>query len=116
MAEASLNRAMSMPRRGGSGIVTSVAVVVLPLLALWGAFALWYQIPGGNTTKAVSVAIWVLFALATVLAVFKGRTLIAVSCFALAFAGLLIWWQQILPSNQREWADDVSRTTSGQVN
>ena len=26
----------------------AVAVIVLPLLILWGGFALWYQIPGGR--------------------------------------------------------------------
>jgi hypothetical protein len=31
------------------------------------------------------------------------------------FAGLLVWWNQIPPSNNRVWAEDVSRTLSGHV-
>jgi hypothetical protein len=36
-------------------------------------------------------------------------------CFAIAFAALLVWWWQILPSNNRRWADDVAQMTTGVV-
>jgi hypothetical protein len=115
MEEGSPSRATLTLRRVGSRIVTAVAVIVLPLLTLWGGFALWYQIPGGQVLKAVSVVVWVAVGLATLIAVTKGRTVFGLGCFAVAFAGLLLWWHQILPSNQRVWADDVSRTASGRV-
>jgi hypothetical protein len=103
------------PRRVGRGVVTAVAVVVLPLLTLWGGFALWFQAPGGQASKAISIVVWVVVGVAASIAVSKGRAVIGLGCFAIAFAGLLLWWHQILPSNQRVWADDVSRTTSGSV-
>jgi hypothetical protein len=115
MEEGSPSRATLTLRRVGSRIVTAVAVIVLPLLTLWGGFALWYQIPGGQVLKAISVVVWVAVGLATLIAVTKGRAVFGLGCFAVAFAGLLLWWHQILPSNQRVWADDVSRTASGRV-
>src|ERR1700760_299456 len=115
MAEASPSRVTSTPRRVGRRIVTAVAVVVLPLLTLWGGFALWYQVPGGQIVKAISVVVWAAIGIATLILATKGRPLVGLGCFAFAFALLLLWWQQILPSNQRVWSDDVSRTTSGRV-
>jgi Domain of unknown function (DUF4105) len=122
MEEASPSRATLTLRRAGRRIVTAVAVIVLPLLTLWGAFALWYQIAGGQvpggsgqTLKVIAVVVWVAFGLATLIAVSKGRAVVGLGCFAVGFAGLLLWWQQILPSNQRVWADDVARTASGRV-
>jgi hypothetical protein len=115
MEEASPSRATLTPRRVGSRIVTAVAVIVLPLLTLWGACALWYQMPGGQVLKVVTVVVWVAFGLATVIAASKGRAVIGLGCFAVGFAGLLLWWHQIVPLNQRVWADDVARTASGRV-
>ena len=121
MAEASPSRATLTPRRVGRQIVSVVAVVVLPLLTLWGGFALWYQVlpgnqgPGAQAVKAISVVVWVALAAVTLIAALKGRPIVGLGCFAIAFVGLLLWWQQIHPSNQRVWADDVSRTTSGRV-
>ena len=121
MEEASPSRATLTPRRVGSRIVTAVAVIVLPLLTLWGACALWYQIPGGQAAgsgqllKVVTVVVWIAFGLATVIAASKGRGVVGLGCFAVGFAGLLLWWHQIVPSNQRVWADDVARTASGRV-
>jgi len=106
---------MSTLRRVGSIIVIMVAVIVLPLLTLWGAFALWFQIPGGQIVKTLSIVIWVAAGLAMLVLAAKGRPLTGLGGFAVAYAGLLLWWHQILPSNQRVWADDVSRTTSGRV-
>jgi Domain of unknown function (DUF4105) len=121
MEEVSPSRATLTLRRVGSRIMTAVAVIVLPLLTLWGAFALWYQMPGGQVVgsgqilKIVAVVGWVAFGLAALLAVSKGRAVFGVGCFAVGLAGLLLWWHQIVPSNQRVWADDVARTASGRV-
>src|ERR1700733_13912389 len=95
MDEANPSRATLTYRRVGSRIVTAVAVIVLPLLTLWGACALWYQITGGHVVgggvpggqipggevlgaggqvlKVIAVVVWVAFGLATLIAVTKGR-------------------------------------------
>jgi hypothetical protein len=97
----------------GAGI--GIATFVIPLLALWGGFALWYQVPGGRVLKVLSVLVWALFGSAMLLSIWKGRGPVGFVCFVLAFSSLLIWWERIPPSNNREWADDVARQTSGRV-
>ena len=54
MAEANPSRGTLTLRRVGRRILIAVAVIVLPLLILWGGFALWYQMPGGPIAKARS--------------------------------------------------------------
>jgi Domain of unknown function (DUF4105) len=115
MAEVNPSRGMLTLRRVGRRIMITVAVIVLPLLTLWGAFALWYQLPGGAVVEALGAIIWVAVGLAALVLVVKGRPLVGIGCFAVAFAVLLAWWNQIPPSNNRVWADDVSRTLSGRV-
>ncbi len=42
--------------------------------AIWGAFALWYQAPGGHALKALSVFLWAVCSLMLLIAVWQGRT------------------------------------------
>jgi len=115
MAEVNPSRGTLTLRRVGKRIMITVAVIVLPLLTLWGVLALWYQLPGGWRREAARAIIWVAIGLAALVLAVKGRPLVGMGCFAVAFAVLLVWWNQIPPSNNRVWADDVSRTLSGRV-
>jgi hypothetical protein len=96
-------------------MAAGLATLSLWLLAIWGGFALWYQFPGGRVLKGVTVVVWAAFSIAMLLAFWKGRVVLGIAGFAVAFAALLLWWQQIPPSNEREWADDVAQMTSGKV-
>lgn len=84
-------------------------------LAIWGGFALWYRAPGGTVLRLLAVAVWAAFSLALVLALSATRMAVLAAVFAAAFCGLLLWWRRRLPSNDRDWADDVARMTSGSV-
>jgi Domain of unknown function (DUF4105) len=92
-----------------------LATLLVGFPAAWGAFALWYQIPGGQILKTLSVMLWAALSLAMLLTLWNGRITISAFLFALAFAGLLIWWTRLQPSNDHEWADDVARMTTGTV-
>jgi hypothetical protein len=91
------------------------AIILMSPLAIWGCFALGYQAPGGRPLRILAVLLWALFSAAALVAVSRGRLAIGVGAFALALCGLLIWWQRVLPSNDRVWADDVAQMTSGTV-
>jgi hypothetical protein len=104
--------ATSLLRIASTFLATSV--IVLP--GLWGAFALWYQLPGGQVTKALGVALWSALAVAALAGLWYGRALLALTAFAFVFAGLIVWWMQLKPSNDEVWADDVARMTTGAVN
>jgi Domain of unknown function (DUF4105) len=95
--------------------VTLSATLVVGFSAIWGALALWYQAPGGQTVKTLSVLVWAGFSLTLLIALWQGRTAVCLLAFAVAFGGLLIWWQRIAPSNDRIWSDDVAQTATGTV-
>ena len=95
--------------------VTFLATLVVASSAIWGALALWYQAPGGQALKTLCVLLWMAFSLGVLLALWQGRTTPGLLAFAVAFGALLIWWHRIAPSNDRIWADDVARMTTGTV-
>ena len=94
---------------------TLLATLIVGSCALWGAFALWYQAPGGQAQKTLSVLLWAGVSLALLLALWQGRTAISLLAFAIVFGGLLLWWQGIAPSNDRIWAEDVAQMATGTV-
>lgn len=94
---------------------TALATLFVAAPAAWGSFALWYQIPGGQALKALSVVLWGTFSLTMLVALWQGRLTIGTVAFALAFTGLLIWWARLQPTNDHIWADDVARMTTGAV-
>jgi hypothetical protein len=95
--------------------VTATTIFCVCLLATWGAFALWFQVPGGWVLQSLGVCLWIVFTLVIVVALWRGRLAVGAVSFAVAFGVLLIWWWQIQPSNNRLWADDVAQVTTGVV-
>jgi Domain of unknown function (DUF4105) len=83
--------------------------------AIWGGFALWYQMPAGQFIKGLCVVLWSAFSFAMLTAVWQGRITVGVIAFAVALVGLLLWWTRLTPTNDHEWADDVARITTGAV-
>jgi hypothetical protein len=92
---------------GAAGLLrfaaTLLATLVVGSSAIWGAFALWYQAPGGQARKILSVLLWAGFSLALMIALWHGRTAGGFLAFAAAFSVLLIWWQRIAPSGPTTW-------------
>ena len=83
--------------------------------AIWGGFALWYQLPRRLWLRVAGVALWLVFAAVALVAVARGLIAIGMVLFGAAFALLLVWWHGIKPSNNRDWADDVGQMTTGVV-
>jgi hypothetical protein len=94
---------------------TFLATLLIGSSAIWGAFALWYQAPGGQALKSLSVLLWAGFNVTLLIALWQGRTVLGVLAYAIAFGALLAWWQRIQPSNHRIWADDVAQMTTGTI-
>jgi hypothetical protein len=94
---------------------TALATLLVGVPAVWGSFALWYQIPGGQALKTLSVMLWAAFSLTMLIALWQVRIGVGLVAFAVAFAGLLIWWTRLSPTNDRVWADDVAQATTGTV-
>jgi hypothetical protein len=93
--------------------VLSTLVIIFP--SIWGGFALWYQVPGGQFFKGLCVVLWGAFSVAMLTALWQGRLALAMVAFTVALVGLLLWWMHLAPTNDRDWADDVARITTGTV-
>ena len=94
---------------------TMLATLASIFPAVWGGFALWYQIPGGQFFKGLCVVLWGAFSVAMLTAMWQGRTAVGVIAFSVALVGLLVWWTQLTPTNDHDWADDVVRISTGTV-
>jgi hypothetical protein len=94
---------------------TLLATLLIGFPAVWAAVAIWYQAPGGRLLKTGMMVLWTAFSLAMLMALWQGRPGMALLVFAPAFGALSVWWQQIKPTNDRLWADDVARITSGTI-
>ncbi len=94
---------------------TFIAALLVAVASAWSVLALWYRTPGGRAAKASASAAWLAFAAACLIGLWHGWFAIALLAFALGYAGLLLWWIRLSPSNDRAWADDVAQMVRGTV-
>jgi hypothetical protein len=92
-----------------------LVVLVVLLSGGWGALALWYQFPGGMAARWVASLVWAAGVLLALVWAWHRRSGLPIGIFALAFMILLAWWSTIVPSNNRDWADDVARPLTGRI-
>ena len=90
-----------------------LATLIVGMAAIWGALALWYQVPGGHALQTLGVTLWPLLSSAMLVALWQGRTALGLLGFAAAFTVLLFWWQLLRPSNDHIWAADVAQMVTG---
>ena len=96
--------------------MTVLIAVLIAIASAWSALALWYKARGGRAAKAAASAAWLALAAACLVGLWHGWLAIALPTFSAAYAGLLIWWIGLSPSNDRDWADDVAQMVRGTVN
>ncbi len=89
--------------------------LVFALLAAWGGFALWFQLPAAVWARKLAVVAWVLFCVGTLALWWWQRHLLVLAPWLLALVVIMGWWSTIKPSHDRVWADDVARMVTGKV-
>ncbi|CAM5529275.1 Lnb N-terminal periplasmic domain-containing protein [Rhodanobacter lindaniclasticus] len=102
-------------RYTGRGLALLLGALVALVSGIWGALALWYQLPGGDAPRTLGAVLWAVLVLVLFALAIRRRTWWPLGGYALLYALLLVWWSGIAPSNQRVWADDVARLLSGEV-
>jgi len=88
--------------RGAASLVVVGALV-------WTAMALHYQLPLPEAGKIIGITLWVAAGLFALVSLWRGRTRHAAVTIVSAFAVFSFWWRSISPSDDRVWADDVTR-------
>lgn len=92
-----------------------LACVTTGLSALWGATALWYQLPAGQIARGAAALLWLAFAIAVLVFAWRQRMWLGLGLYALGVLVLAVWWNTLAPSNTRDWADDVAQMTTGTI-
>jgi hypothetical protein len=87
----------------------------LLLLFVWVGIALAYQLPGGITGKSAGIASWLLIATFALGCLWRGHEAMAAVIALSALTLFYLWWASILPSDTREWADEVALHLTSEV-
>ncbi len=107
---------MTMARTAaGLALRIIAAIVVIAPVSAWSALALWFRLPAPEALRAAAAVLFALLGLATIVALLRRRSRIALVVFALAFVSLLAWWSTIKPPLEGDWAPDVARQTTGSI-
>jgi hypothetical protein len=104
----------SRQRFARSVLVFFLAVICLGS-AIWGGFALWFQLPLSEGPRIAAIALFCALAGLALAGLLQRRLRAASFAYALAFAALLVWWQTILPTNDRDFAPEVAHGVTGVV-
>ncbi|MEJ6655847.1 MAG: DUF4105 domain-containing protein [Pseudomonas sp.] len=94
----------------------SLTTLIMLLSSLWALLALWFQAPGGGMGRYGLPALW-LCGLSALLywSWVRGAWWQSILIYFVLFALLMLWWASIKPSNQRDWADDLTHITTGSI-
>jgi hypothetical protein len=80
-------------------------------LAAWAELAIWFQAPLAPMLRMIVALIFAAAFLALAFSLLTGRALMwTVPPAVLLGLTLALWWSTILPSDNRDWRPDVSRT------
>ncbi len=89
--------------------------LVLALMMVWAALALWYRFPTPEPGPLLAAFAFTLIGLTTIIALYRRFSFIKLAPFCVAFAGLLLWWSTIEPPRDAHWAPDVARQVTGRI-
>jgi Domain of unknown function (DUF4105) len=93
---------------------SALSTLLILLVTAWGSLALGYQVKS-RSWKVFALIFWIGAAATAIGFCWAGRLGAALGIFLLVFGVLLIWWRQIPPSNDRVWAEDVSKISHADI-
>ncbi|MGO4439821.1 Lnb N-terminal periplasmic domain-containing protein [Rhizobium sp. RAF56] len=96
--------------RFGARLIVALAVL---LATAWASLALSYRLPLSPLARELAAAAFALAGVATAVSILWRPRLVVILSFAVAFAGVLIWWSTIKPPLVADWAGDVARQVTG---
>jgi hypothetical protein len=88
-----------------------LAIAIL-LIGVWCSIAIWYRCGAGGPVRGLLAGAALVFALVVVASLATSRRRLALAVYASSFVLFLAWWTTITPTNDRNWAPEVSRTST----
>ncbi len=93
----------------------ALLALVIVLVGLWCALALWYRLPARQTLRDVTTGVVIaLIVLANIL-IWTRLRWPAIAGYAILFGLVCLWWSTITPSGNRNWMADVARNVTGEI-
>lgn len=92
--------------------LTSLAIL---LSSLWAVLALWFQAPGSTVARQGLMIGWGVAVVVLLILLWQGWIWQSLVIYVVMFVLLRRWWASLKPSNDRDWADDLARTTHGTI-
>mgnify|MGYP001066080490 CR=1 FL=1 len=93
--------------------VDIILSLVVAIFTVWAGLAMWYRLPAAELGRGLACALFLLFGLTTIIALFSRFRVGAFVFFVAAFAAVLVWWGTIRPLDQANWAPDVAHQVTG---
>lgn len=84
-------------------------------VTVWGALAMFYRLQFPEMANILLIGLWCLAGLVLLAVLWRKRLLWALFGYLALLTVLLSWWNTLLPSNFRAWADDVAQMTHGEI-
>ena len=91
-----------------------LSLLILPA-AVWGLLALHFQLPFNQTQNSFIQLAWVGLGCYSLFLLWRGYWKTGLVLYLVLHGELLLWWDDIQPLHEREWADEVAQMTTGKV-
>lgn len=91
-----------------------LGLLIIPA-SLWGLLALRFQLPFNQAQNLFIQITWLGLGGYALYLLWRGHWKTGLILYLVLHGELLLWWNGIQPSHERQWADDVARQTSGEV-
>jgi hypothetical protein len=89
---------------------TALGAMVIAACSCWATIALAYNAPGRDALRTGAAALGALLGLVAIVGFVRVRSRRRAAVgFAIGYVALLLWWRTLVPSNDRDWPDDVAR-------
>ncbi len=89
--------------------------LVIFCAAVWGGLALYYQLPLPMPWLGIGLVLWAGVTVFALLRLWRHSVRQGLLIYLVLHAVLLVWWNNLTPSNQHLWEDDVAQMTSGSI-
>ena len=94
---------------------SSVQALLIAIVTAWASLALWYRLPAQELIRGLIASVAILVGVGTIIALYSRFRRPAFACFIAAFGAILIWWVTIRPKDHANWAPDVARQVTGEL-
>jgi hypothetical protein len=90
-------------------VVKAFFAVLILLFGIWGTLALYFQLSDYSSIQVALSSLFALFSLFSILSLFLASwSRRVVPFFGVISLSLLVWYENITPSNTREWQENVA--------